>query len=391
MDLYDESTLQSIEGLEATFGLAARYRMPQTMYLSTRLALDPQAASAWASHYGVDRGAGRIPEFVAWMRENVDLRHVCAYPSSPAKRFLIELGNHGHLHFGTDTAGAPENGWVPRSRMGAGAYPWLGADRSSFGEQRDNALEARRWMEEQFGFAPRSWAMPDRTNDRHTAAAMEAAGCEVLSGSDITAKHNVLLQPPPHHPNGSRAVELTIRHPGDPYDMAHADMFAFWLHRGWRLARPVIFMCHQHMRQFSGHACSRLTESVLRRVLADFNGDFHVNTVFGVGEYWREVLSTETGRVRVSLAGSHVTVANGSDSDVTDLPVDVECESGAKFTLLVAVRGGCACEFDAASGQGLAERAVPPTAGRISRVLRTPSADTAEREKPVAGVRGEGQ
>jgi hypothetical protein len=123
MDLYDESTLQSIEGLELTLGLAARYRMPQTLFLSTRLSLDQTAAQQWAGHYGVDRGAVGIPQFIDWVRENVDLRHECNYPFTTRKRFLIELGNHGHLHFGTDTAGAAENGWRPKSRMGAGVYP----------------------------------------------------------------------------------------------------------------------------------------------------------------------------------------------------------------------------------------------------------------------------
>jgi len=126
MDLYDESTLQSIEGLEVAFGLAARYRMPQTMYLSTRLSLDQKTAEEWAAHYGCDRGATRIPAFIHWMQANVDLRHECAYPFQSAKRFVIELGNHGHLHFGTDTAGAAENGWKPKAKMGTGVYPWLG-------------------------------------------------------------------------------------------------------------------------------------------------------------------------------------------------------------------------------------------------------------------------
>ncbi|MCB1129214.1 MAG: hypothetical protein KDM81_22130, partial [Verrucomicrobiae bacterium] len=175
MDLYDDSTLQTVEGLEVAFGLAARYRVPQTMYLSTRLSLDDGAARQWAEHYGIDRGGGRIPDFIEWVRENVELRHACSYPFQSARRFVVELGNHGHLHYGTDTSGAPENGWQLKARMGAGSYPWLTDDRSSLGEQRDNALEARRWMERLFGFSPRSWAMPDRTNDRHTAAAMEAA------------------------------------------------------------------------------------------------------------------------------------------------------------------------------------------------------------------------
>ena len=57
MDLYDTLTRQSIEGLEVTLGLAARYAFPQTMCLSTRLAFDEAAAQAWAAHDGRDHGA----------------------------------------------------------------------------------------------------------------------------------------------------------------------------------------------------------------------------------------------------------------------------------------------------------------------------------------------
>jgi hypothetical protein len=337
MDLYDESTLQSIEGLEVTLGLAARYRMPQTMYLSTRLSLDLTAAQQWSENYGADRGAARIPQFIDWLRQNVDFRHDCAYPYTTSKRFLMELGNHGHLHFGTDTAGAPENGWKPDSRMGAGVYPWLGEDRSSFGEQRDNALETRRLFEKFFNYTPKSWAMPDRTNDQYTAAAMEAAGCEVLSDSNAKTQHNVLLQPPPHHPNGTSTVELTKRYPGDPQHVYHVAMNLFWIHRAHRKGIPVIFMCHQHMRQFDGYACVRFTEYTLRYALTKFNGDLHVNTVYGIGKYWREVLSPRTSRVALEVRENYVWIKNKSDMDLVDAPVDVTLSDGARFTLLATV------------------------------------------------------
>ena len=340
MDLYDESTLQSIEGLEVTLGLAARYRMPQTMYLSTRLSLDEAAAKQWGAHYGADRGAGRIPEFIKWMRTNVELRHECGYPFVATKRFVMELGNHGHLHFGTDTAGAAENGWKPKARMGAGVYPWLGQDRSPLAEQRDNALEARRWCEELFGYTPRSWAMPNRTNDQFTAAAMEAAGCEVLSDSNARTQHNVLFQPPPHHPEGTRAVELTKRYPGDPQHIYHVAMNLFWVHRAHRKGIPVVFMCHQHLRQFDGHACTRFTEHTLRYALHNFHGDLHINTVFGIGKYWREVLSPKTRRVSVALDGNAVRVRNESEFSIVEMPLDIELTDGRRFTVLVSIPGG---------------------------------------------------
>lgn len=341
MDLYDTLTLQSIEGLEVTLGLAARYAFPQTMCLSTRLSLDAAAAREWAAHAGQDHGAAEIPRFIEWMRAKVELRHAGAYPAQGAgKPYVMELGNHGHLHYDTATSSAPENGWKSHARMGAGRYPWMGADASSFGEQRDNILEAARWCERLLGFVPRSWAKPGRCNDADTARAAEAAGCEVLSGSDIRARDNVLFQPPPHHPGGTSAAELTTRHPCDPQHIHHFGMLLFWLHRTKRLGMPMVFMCHQHMRQFEGKACTRFTEHFLRRVLMDFHGEFRVDTLFGVGKYWREVLSAKTHRVAVSREGARIVVENRSDMDFERVPVDLELADGGQSTWLVSVRGG---------------------------------------------------
>lgn len=346
MDLYDTSTLQSIEGLELTFGLAARYRMPQTMYLSTRLSLDQDEACRWAEHYGVDRGAGFIPSLIDWMRSKVDLCHRAEYPFESGKPYLVELGNHGHLHYGTDTSAAEGNGWNPRSRMGTGSYQWTSGATGSFEEQRDNAIEARCWIERLFGFTAKSWAMPDRTRDQYTPRAMEAAGCEVLSDSDVRTRDNVLRQPRPHFAPGSGAVELTKRYPGDPQHILHYWMNLFWVHRACRLGIPVIFMCHQHLRLYDGWACTRLTEAVLRYVVDRCDGELWINTVYGVGVYWRDFLSekrvvstaVEDGQVLVQLAGS---------LDHSAVPVDLFLEGGGRATVLVNLKPGASVRLDA--------------------------------------------
>lgn len=347
MDLYDLRTFQSIAGLETTLGLSARYAFPQTMCLSTRLSLDEAAAREWAAHAGAETGAAEIPRFIQWLREKVDLRHAAAFPAQGAgKPFLMELGNHGHLHYDTAAAAAPENGWKSHAKMGAGRYPWMGEDGSSFGEQRDNILEAGGWFQRLLGFVPRSWAKPGRCNDADTARAAAAAGCEVLSGSDIRVRDNVLIQPPPHHPGGTDAVELTSRYPPDPQHVHHYAMLRFWLHRSCRLGLPMIFMCHQHMRQWEGPACGRFTEHLLRSALADFNGECRIDTLFGIGKYWREVLSPQTRRVSVALDGARLTVENRSDVDFERVPVDLELADGARSTVLVSVRSGQKIEMD---------------------------------------------
>lgn len=347
MDLYDVRTFQSIEGLEVALDLAARYALPQTMCLSTRLSLDEAAALEFAVHEGLETGAADIPRFIQWLNRFVDLRHRAPWPArSNNKRYVMELGNHGHLHYDTAAAAAPENEWKSHAKMGAGRYPWMGEDLSSFGEQRDNILEAARWCERLLGFVPRSWAKPGRCNDDDTARAAEAAGCEVLSGSDIRVRDNVLLQPPPHHPGGTNAVELTSRYPPDPQHGLHFFMLLFWLNRARRLGRPMVFMCHQHLRQWDGPDCSLFTEAFIRRMLMDFHGDFYVDTLFGVGKYWREVLSPQTRRLTVSLTGSHLIVENRSDVDLNHLPVDLEWENGGRSTVLISVPSGQKIEMN---------------------------------------------
>ncbi|NCA72212.1 MAG: hypothetical protein EOM91_19490 [Sphingobacteriia bacterium] len=350
MDLYDTSSFQSIEGLKVALALGTRYAMAQTLFMSTRLTLDETAARAWAAHYGVDRGADEIPRFIAWMREHVELRHASPYPVESERPFVMELGNHGHLHYDTDTAGAPGNGWKAGARSGEGDYPWLGEDKSSFGDQRDNILEAERWFQRCLDFVPRSWAKPGRGNDAYTPAAVAAAGCEVASGSDIRPSDNALRQPPPHHPGETGLVELTARYPGDPQHIHHFDMLTFWLHRAHRLGIPMVLMCHQHLRQFDGTACARLTEALLRHALAGFSGDLYVDTVYGIGVYWRDVLSPTSAVVRVTCEDGRVTLTNGSERDVVRVPVDIQLADGGRITGLVSVASGGMAVVDVAVG-----------------------------------------
>ncbi|MDD2520718.1 MAG: hypothetical protein PHR34_07165 [Kiritimatiellae bacterium] len=341
MDLYDVRSFQSIEGLETALDLAARYAVPQTLCLSTRLTLDERAAREFADHEGAATGAEEIPRFIEWVRSRVALRHRAPWPARSAdKPYVLEIGNHGHLHYDTAAAAAPENGWTSHAKMGAGRYPWMGEDPSSFGEQRDNILEAARCCERAWGFVPRSWAKPGRCNDADTPRAAAAAGCEVLSGSDIRARDNVLFQPPPHHPGGTDAVELTSRYPPDPQNGFHFFMLMFWLHRSRRRGLPMVYMCHQHMRQWDGPACTRFAEALIRRVLLDFHGEFYVDTLFGVGQYWREALSPRTRRIRAALDGTRIAVENRGDADFRRVPVDLELADGSRSTVLADVAAG---------------------------------------------------
>jgi hypothetical protein len=89
------------------------------------------------------------------------------------------------------------------------------------------------------------------------------------------------------------------------------------------------------MRQFDGVACSRLTEGLLDQVVNGFNGDQFIDTVYGVGRYWLDVLSPYTGMVSVKTDLSGVVVANRSDRSIDAVPVDIELKDGRRLTRLV--------------------------------------------------------
>jgi len=335
MDLYDVNSFQSIAGLERAFSLSRRYAVPQTMYLSTRLSLDRNAAEEWARHYGVNRGAAEIDSFVDWLRNNVDLCYKASYPVNAKKRFVIELGNHGHLHYDTDTSGAPGNDWRAGAKPGEGNYPWQDNDHSSFGDQKDNIREAARWCRERLNYEPRSWAKPGRGNDRFSPAAVEAAGCTVATGSDISPLDNVLRQPPPHHPSGTKIVELTARYPSDPQHILHHAMLKFWIYRGHRLGIPVVILVHQHMRQFDGIACEKFTENLLHMVVNQFNGDLYLDTVYAVGQYWLDVLSDQTKVVDLKVVNGDIQICNRGNRRIDNVPIDIQLRDGSRLTRLV--------------------------------------------------------
>ncbi len=94
------------------------------------------------------------------------------------------------------------------------------------------------------------------------------------------------------------------------------------------------------MRQFEGYSCLRMTEYILRYVLARMNGDMYIDTMTAVGTYWKAVLSPETKQVAVSWRGTELSIASDASFDLADVPVDVEFEDGARRTVLVNIPAG---------------------------------------------------
>jgi len=340
LDLYDPATFQSAEGLRASLGLSRRFRVPSTLYLSGRLSLEPDEHRAFCEKLGVDRRSDEIPDYIRFLREQVDVRAEIDFPLQTDRPFAVELANHMYLHLDTHAAAAPGNNWTWHARIGAGRYPWQ-SEAGSFAEQRDNARKNAQVLRDVLGVETRNWGIPGRSRDEHTPAAIEAAGNVVGGDTDADRRTHVLKLTPPHHPAGAeRLVEITEKYPTDPDDAYRLAMLKYWLHAARRRGWCFEYFAHHHLRLWDGRACYHLTEEMLRHVLADCHGDFYVSTVSGVALYWERVLCPQHRCVRCRVDGGTVFVQNTGDADLDRLPVEIDLAGGGRFMALVDVPAG---------------------------------------------------
>ena len=73
--------------------------------------------------------------------------------------------------------------------------------------------------------------------------------------------------------------------------------------------------------------------------------------MFGIGKYWREVISPQTQTVFVAAHDQAVVVSNQSSLDLIDAPVDINLADGRRLTLLVNVPKQSSARFDLAAGR----------------------------------------
>lgn len=338
-DLYDPATFQSAEGLRIALGLAARFRMPTTVMLSSRLSLVQEEHEAFCKHFGWNRHSDEIPDFTRFLREEVDTAVEQEFPIRTERALAAEIGNHGHLHWGTHAAADPANGWMSHARTGRGRYPWLKEyPCDSFAEQRDNIAACAAVIEEKLGIHTTCYTPPSDMFDKDTARAVEAAGIEVGNETDANKWQKLLTFPAEHHPAGcDRLVELTRMLPRDPVHAAQIAMLKFWLGFARRNGRALVFLAHHHLMLYQTRACYGLTAELLRHVLADTEGDVYPATLTAMGRYWRDVLSERTRIIHVHVSESAVEIQNTGDRAIAGLPVEIEFQDGRRCMRLVDV------------------------------------------------------
>ena len=341
MDLYDPATLQSVEGLRVALGLSSRFCMASTLFLSGRLTLDEEEHAKFCEKLGVDRQTSGIGGFIRFVKEEVSLGHGLDFPVAAKREFAMEIGNHMYLHYGTHAAMAEGNGWRVGASILDGSYPWQRGERSSFSEQRDNAIKNREEIERVFGFRVKTWGVPGRNYDSDTARAVEAAGSEVGSDTNASALTNVLRLPLPHHPEGcEHLVELTKKYPGDPDNIFKLAALKYWLWLAEKRRGVLVFMAHHHLLGYEGKSGASVAEEMLRYTYESGGGRFFISTLYGLGRYWERVLCATHRVVRAEFIGNAtVRVWNAAEDGENGVPIEVEWHQGQRMVTIVDVPG----------------------------------------------------
>ncbi len=337
-DLFDPATFQSVEGLRMALALSKRFFLPSTLYLSARLSLVPEEHRAFCKQFGWDRRTEWIPEFIRFLKEDVEIKAEMEFPHTSARPYYMEVGNHMYVHYGTHAAADPGNNWTWGSSIGDGTYPWQGAEKDPFSEQRDNVMKCRQVYQEVLGLDIRSYAVPGRDYDENTSRSAEAAGMAVGSDTDASAWTNVMTLPKPHHPAGcDHLVDITKKYPGDSNYAYKIAMLKYWMHAARRTGRVFLYMAHHHLLRYFDNACYFLTEEFFRYALGDCHGDYYVATVSAMAAYWDRVLCPKHRAVRIRFDEKSVTVENTGDVHLDRLPLEIDLAGGKRFMTLVDV------------------------------------------------------
>ncbi|MBN1555981.1 MAG: hypothetical protein JXA11_14650 [Phycisphaerae bacterium] len=342
-DLYDPATFQDAPGLRLALGLAKRFHIPTSIYMSGRLSLDENEHQKFCEYFGFDRRTREIPEFIRFLREECSFKAELDFPLplEEGKPFAAELGNHMYLHYGTHAVACEDNQWILRAKMGEGAYSWQHTQKDSFHEQKDNVAKNNTLVYEKLGVKMLSWGSPGGIHDNDTGKALESAGILVSSGSDSSKWQKVWKLNHVHHPRSCpHLVEVSTKYPGDCDNANQIAMVHYWLGASRRKNGVFVLMNHHHLKLYESWSCFRHTENLFRYLLAEGQGDFYIATISALGLYWERVLCPEHRCIKIDKNGQTVTIQNTGDADLDQLPLEIDLGKDRRFMTLVDVPAG---------------------------------------------------
>ena len=350
-NLSNEGTLQT------AFDLSGLFRIPPSLFISSRLTLDFEEWFRWVQKFP-EKMNGEVSRsrFESWLRflGQIKACNDLEYPLLDQVWPCAQVGNHMYYHYwspyGYDAS--QDTSWRRNVAPGEYHHGWQTSEdggEDALGEIVDNIRLNNLKLKAFFGVEPTTWSAPGNKSHPLYPRALSQAG---LVGSSEAVERRSLLgrniapyRPDlgvcmPYHPEGSRIVETgahTRRF--DPFTPTQLLSLKRALRRAPRSGSQVTYLWHPHLRQYSpffGRVDStKCFPEFLRFLVQDLGSKCWLTTHHNIAQYWESVLCPEHKAVRTSVAKGAASVQNTSGAALRGLPVDVECVGGKRACFLV--------------------------------------------------------
>jgi hypothetical protein len=327
--------------------LSRQYRIPMTLYISTRLLFCKDEALDYIRRFHIDFDLRLIAAAAPFLRDNLSFRDEIDYPlDSNAGKTPVQLGNHMFLHYSNAAGACSENDWSVSVRPGQFRYRWEKtnpAAKTSLSEQYENCVKNEKILARHLDAIPKSWSAPYNNNDEHTALSIERAGVAAASAADQRFCHKKGTTFPrirgictPYHPTGCSTLVETGFQPGDPVSSLDVLETKLAICLAILKRSQVTHLTHHHLGRHISLQAPKLFEEIL---------DFAVRrasliwltTHYSIARYWEDVFCPIHRRIHMHIdQGSNTCVVeNTGDHPIEGIPIEIEFSENVKTMLIL--------------------------------------------------------
>ena len=345
--------------LSRAFALARRFKVPISLFISSRLSLVHNEWAEWVTHLPGKWGEGdtSVERFNRWISflKSLAVEARAEYPceASGNSPCTVQVGSHNYYHYhssyGYDASAA--TGWRSNVSPGEFRHPWATtAPWTAASEVLDNLREDARIIQTSLSVRPTSWAAPGDVGGEEYVEALGSLGLFAASeavpagsprfGLFLAPYRPDLAARMPIHPAGSRVVE-TFAHVRrfDPHTTNELMSVKRAIDLAVGSGVQLTCLIHPHLRTYSPFfgepSAERCVEEVLRFLTQDMGSQIWITSHFAIAEYWDAVLCPQHRRVQVSVDQTTIEMVNSGDRLLREVPIDVELEDGRRIAFLV--------------------------------------------------------
>ena len=367
-DIDGFDNLSNEKTLQPALDLSGIFRIPPSLFISSRLILDQKEWFSWVRKFPEKmEGENSVQRFENWLGFLRTIRacNDLEYPLIGQTWPCAQIGSHMYYHYwspyGYDAS--LDTNWDNNIGPGEYAHSWeIGKkdEKTTFTEILDNISLNNTYLEDFFGVRPSTWSAPaDKSHSLYPEALAKAGLLGASEAFDPGARLGRSLAPyrpdlgecMPYHPGGSKIVE-TRAHTRrfDPFTPTHVFCLKRAIMRAVRRGSQVTYLWHPHLRLYSpffGRESSvRHFVEVSRFLVQDLGSVCWITTHHNIVQYWESVLCPDHGVVHLKVVNGLVSAFNESENFLKALPIDVEYGGGKRTCFLVDLEPNSSKEVD---------------------------------------------